>query len=242
VQPSGAFHFYPEYACDFSCSEDNVEWNISYVSSLYNKVTDETTFTYQVYVLSSNPNISCNYHSTPSNLEYVFLRLSCDCEPESKSFLQSITKSTTPYATTDKLYWTFDTNLSNQDEPLTITIVINGNISVSDTGDVTLGGDGRCAQFSNMMVPNPCSNECNYGQWSDWTLYDNCTYPCGGGEQYRYRSCVSVCDGTTSVENCQGVSHGYVACNTQPCEASWSSSSSSSSSSPCECEWLWLWL
>ena len=69
----------------------------------------------------------------------------------------------------------------------------------------------------SIYVPNPCSQECFYGQWDSWSTWGKCNMKCGGGEMYRTRICNSVCDNQTPVDNCFGDNYGFMPCNTDPC-------------------------
>jgi len=176
--------------------------------------------------------------TTPAPLTDVTIRLGCDCEPQSDSYLQSITQSMSPTGVVENDYWRFDNLDVNAGDSMELTIVLKGQVSMEANGDATLGGDHRCAstlltgaEIDFVNVPNPCMDVCNFGEWTDWVLQGSCSVSCGGGEQIRTRTCVSVCDQTTPVDNCPGEGHGTLPCNTQPCPVFESSSSSSSSSS-----------
>jgi chondroitin sulfate proteoglycan 4 len=53
------------------------------------------------------------------------------------------------------------------------------------------------------------------GGWSDWSSWTPCTRPCGGGQQYRTRTCERGSD-------CEGNGKMARACNIQPCKGEWS--------------------
>lgn len=46
--------------------------------------------------------------------------------------------------------------------------------------------------------------------FSDWSAWSNCSLPCGGGQQFRTRTCER--------NNCEGSTKTTRACNTQACE------------------------
>jgi hypothetical protein len=221
-------------ACD---SVDQTEWSVQYVSSDYNAGTQMTSFVYRVSTSNTLPNPTCNmFDQNPAPLTDLTIRLGCDCEPQSETYLQSITDHMIPAGIVEDNYWRFDNLDVRAGESKLITIALKGQISTKPNGDITLGGNHRCVSTSMggsaaIAVPNPCSNRCIFGQWTDWQLQGSCSLECGGGEQMRTRTCVSVCDMSTPVDNCPGEAHGTVPCNTQPCPVHGRDSSSSSSSS-----------
>lgn len=61
--------------------------------------------------------------------------------------------------------------------------------------------DGSCHRISDE------NNDLGFGDWSTWSI---CSSLCGGGQQYRIRSCErNICEGPTKMTRI---------CNTQPCE------------------------
>jgi len=187
---------------------------------------------------STLPNPTCNmYDNSPAPLTDVAIRMGCGCEPQSETYLRSITESMTPNGVVELNFWRFDNLDVTAGDSMELKIVLNGNVTMQDSGDATLGGDHRCASTLSgadhtfVGVPNPCSNKCNFGEWTDWQLQGSCSAECGGGEQVRVRSCVSVCDQSTPVDNCPGEAHSTLPCNTQPCPVAWWSNGDSSSSS-----------
>jgi len=222
-------------ACDYL---EQTEWNITSLGSTYDSKNDVTTFSWNVSTDANLPNPSCNVLSnSPVPLSDVTIRLGCDCEPQSDRYLQSITVETIPSAVIKTDYWHFEFLDVAAGTSQTLQIVLKGNVVSADNGDATLGGSYRCGSTLNTItpmsvtVPNPCSDSCNFGQWTDWQLIGDCSVDCGGGEQARVRTCLSVCDDETPVENCPGHDHGYTPCNTQPCPVWFTDSSSSSDSS-----------
>lgn len=61
--------------------------------------------------------------------------------------------------------------------------------------------DGSCHRLSDE------NNDFGFSEWSSWST---CTTLCGGGQQYRTRSCER--------DSCEGSTKMTRACNTQPCE------------------------
>ncbi|KAK6639382.1 hypothetical protein RUM43_007655 [Polyplax serrata] len=51
------------------------------------------------------------------------------------------------------------------------------------------------------------------GQWSEWSLWSECSSPCGGGFRSRRREC----DNPDGGQDCAGCHMEYEPCNTQPC-------------------------
>ncbi|XP_052863441.1 semaphorin-5A [Anopheles cruzii] len=49
--------------------------------------------------------------------------------------------------------------------------------------------------------------------WSEWSSWSPCSASCGGGQQYRTRSCEKL--------DCVGFNRTKRACNTQPCKGEW---------------------
>jgi len=222
-------------ACD---SVEQTEWSIEFVSSNFNAMAGTTEFVWRVNTSSTLPNPTCNmYDNSPAPLTDVAIRMGCGCEPQSETYLRSITESMTPNGVVELNFWRFDNLDVTAGDSMELKIVLNGNVTMQDSGDATLGGDHRCASTLSgadhtfVGVPNPCSNKCNFGEWTDWQLQGSCSAECGGGEQVRVRSCVSVCDQSTPVDNCPGEAHSTLPCNTQPCPVAWWSNGDSSSSS-----------
>ncbi|XP_035664469.1 SCO-spondin-like [Branchiostoma floridae] len=54
------------------------------------------------------------------------------------------------------------------------------------------------------------------GEWSTWSPWSNCTVTCGGGVQYRYRSCDNPPPSYGGLA-CTGMGEEAVHCNTQEC-------------------------
>lgn len=52
--------------------------------------------------------------------------------------------------------------------------------------------------------------------WSDWSTWSACSAECGGGQQFRTRSCEK------EKSNCDGTGKMARACNTHPCRGKWS--------------------
>jgi hypothetical protein len=222
-------------ACD---TVAHTEWSIDFLYSDFNPIAQTTTFVWRVNTSSTLPNPSCNlYDQSPAPLTDVTIRMGCNCEPQSATYLQSITENMSPTGVVENDYWRFDNLDVTAGQSMELTIVLKGEIAMQNNGDATLGGDHRCASTLSgatkdfIGVPNPCENVCIFGEWTDWQMQGSCSLSCGGGEQVRTRTCVSVCDQTTLVDNCPGEAHGTVPCNTQPCPVHGGSSSSSSESS-----------
>lgn len=205
--------------CD---SPDLAEWSIAFMSSSFNKQQDTTLFTWLVSTSKTLPKDSCAPSNTPVALQNVIIRLGCDCEPQSSTYLRSITRGTSPAADIASDYWRFGNLNVAPGQTKQLQIVLQGNVTRKNNGDATLGGGMRCVSTENafpVVVPNPCSNVCNFGKWTDWKKIGSCSVSCGGGEQKRQRDCVSLCNDNVLVNNCQGISNDVVPCNTQACPA-----------------------
>jgi len=227
---------FSKHMCWDACeSVAHTEWSIDFVSSEFNPQYDTTTFVWKVSTSSVLPSPTCNaYDASPAPLTDVTVRMGCDCEPQSDTFLRSITDHMVPSGIAESNFWRFDNLDVKAGESKELTVVLKGDISMKWNGDATLGGDHRCVSTLtsdvSIQVPNPCSNKCNFGEWTDWQLQGLCSVECGGGEQVRTRTCVSICDQSVFLDNCPGEAHGTIPCNTHTCPV-WISGSSSSSSS-----------
>jgi hypothetical protein len=224
-------------ACD---TIEQVEWSIEFVSSYFDLTQDTTTFVWYVNTSNNLPNPSCNlYDNHPAPLTDVTIRLGCDCEPQSDSYLSSITAQTTPSAVVHSSFWHFDNLNIRAGESARLEIILKGNVGMKNNGDATVGGGYRCGSTltavnpMSVTVPDPCLNRCNFGEWTDWEMQGDCSLECGGGKQARIRRCVSVCNDAIPVDNCPGEAHGTVPCNTQPCSV-WLKDSRDRSSSKIE--------
>lgn len=51
--------------------------------------------------------------------------------------------------------------------------------------------------------------------WSEWSNWSACSVECGGGHQYRTRTCEG------RAEECEGLAHMSRNCNTQKCRGLW---------------------
>jgi len=225
-------------ACDVI---EQTEWSIEHLSSHYDETQDVTTFVWRVNTYNNLPNPSCNlFDESPAPLNDVTIRLGCDCEPQSDSYLRSITLHTTPPAVAHSNFWHFDNLNIKAGESAHLEIVLKVRMSAKDNGDATLGGSHRCGSTLmatnpiSIAVPDPCLNPCNFGEWTDWEMHGSCSLECGGGKQARVRSCVSICDEEIIVDNCPGEAHGTVPCNTEPCPVWHTDNSDSSSESSSE--------
>jgi hypothetical protein len=233
--------------CHDMCeSTENTEWSIEFSQSVYDDETDTTVFEWTVSTSISLPENACSMIEVPAALTDVTIRMGCDCAPQSDTFLRSITDHMIPSGLAYNNYWHFDHLDVKPGESMKLQIVLKGDMRSEGFGDVTLaGGDHRCVSTltseTTIMVPNVCENPCNFGEWSPWQLQGGCSVECGGGEQVRMRTCMSVCGEGVLVDNCPGEAYGTVPCNTHSCpiwmrsdsssESSSDSSSSSSSSS-----------
>ncbi|CAL4092174.1 unnamed protein product, partial [Meganyctiphanes norvegica] len=66
--------------------------------------------------------------------------------------------------------------------------------------------DGRCTEFAHI---NP-SDSSGWSEWSDWS---SCDEMCGGGQQFRRRTCTQ--------QKCYGDSSQQKLCNEHPCRGVW---------------------
>merc|ERR1719361_1207577 len=229
--------------CDFLCALNGSEFSGEFLGKTYDSEKGQTTFSYEVSV--KDERVNCHLNEDAVAMDSFYVRLGCDCEAQSDSFLPSITESMEPYGTVGDDYWAW-TNLEiAPGDSMQINLTLDGLVD-HGYGDLTFEGDSPngysfCANDMTVDgVPFPCSDRCLYGQWTPWRDWGACSESCGGGKMYRVRDCVSVCDGVTQVDNCMGDSHSYYPCNTHKCRStgeSESDSSSSSSSSPSSSSW-----
>ncbi|CAE7358123.1 HMCN1 [Symbiodinium natans] len=56
--------------------------------------------------------------------------------------------------------------------------------------------------------------DCEFSKWNDW---QDCSLPCGGGQQHRSR--VLLIEASEGGKPCQGDLEEFHECNTQPCTA-----------------------
>lgn len=54
------------------------------------------------------------------------------------------------------------------------------------------------------------------GHWTSWSAFGSCSRPCGGGMQYRRRTCSNP-PASNGGKSCKGPSHQSNACNTHAC-------------------------
>ncbi len=148
-----------EDKCDFYCDYK------------YNNITNETIFEYSIFVNATQN--KCHTQENAIILNYFYIRLSCECQPLSERYLNTITKSMQPYGNVGNTYWVW-TNLNIlPNKKLNVKIILNGNIKYS-FGDMTFGGDsinGYSFCTNNQKkngLPNPCHNKCQFGQWTKW--------------------------------------------------------------------------
>ncbi|XP_067048693.1 coadhesin-like isoform X1 [Acropora muricata] len=70
--------------------------------------------------------------------------------------------------------------------------------------------------------PSHESQACNIrlcpvnGHWTSWSAFGSCSRPCGGGMQYRRRTCSNP-PASNGGKSCKGPSHQSNACNTHAC-------------------------
>lgn len=62
------------------------------------------------------------------------------------------------------------------------------------------------------------------GQWSEWSTWEECSAPCGGGIQLRHRRCNSP-PPQNGGKDCIGCDKNFMQCNTHPCPEAKKSSS-----------------
>ena len=219
--------------CKYTCDYSQVEYSSNLIDYNYDNTSDTTTFKYQ---LKSNqdvlPDIFCSFDGKSTNINQFHLSLPCDCTPTSNTHLISITNdikisnndNNYDYDVyVDKNRYSFYNLNISPNESKNITLILNGNIPLSNNGHLTIVGDdkNKCThKLDDVYVPNPCENKClNNAQWTNWEYYDgeSCNKPCGGGKTIRKRTCVSSCDKQTIVDNCKGPQTMYTPCNTQRC-------------------------
>jgi len=81
--------------CDFLCHYNASEFSGSFQHRMYDEAANETVFVYEV---STDATLNdCHPDEDVVTLDYFYVRLGCDCQPLSSSFLQSITKRMEPY-------------------------------------------------------------------------------------------------------------------------------------------------
>ena len=210
--------FYPDHDCSFVCDEyqDN-EWRLEYISN-YND-DGNTVFIYHAFVESNIDNFECTKreHSSSQSLSKIYLRLGCDCQYQSKSFLQSMTIKMEPFGIINENYWSWNLDLKDG-EMQELKLILKGeNMEMGFTEMTLVGSDRRCTSFNMIKAPNPCKNNCNFGEWTKWSSFGECSVECGGGYKYKTRECVSICDGNTKIDNCVGENNHMSPCNTHPC-------------------------
>lgn len=209
---------YPDHDCSVVCDgyQDN-EWRVDYVSS--HNENGHTVFVYHAFVEGKVDDLECTKkeHDTSQELKKVYLRLGCDCPYQSKSFLDSITVRMEPFGEVHEDHWVWNLDLK-EGEVRELKLVLKGeNMEMGNSKMTLVGGDRRCTSSDTIKVPNPCKNDCNFGEWTRWSEFGQCSAECGGGYRYKTRECVSICDGVTRVDNCVGDYDHESPCNTNPC-------------------------
>ena len=211
--------FYPDQDCSYICDDylDN-EWRMDYVLS-YNE-GGNTVFVYHAFVESNVNELECTKreHNEAQTLHKVYLRVSCACNYQSDSFLETMTVKMEPFGEVHQNHWSWTLDL-REGQMQELKLVIKGeNVELAYSDMTLVGADRRCTSFNKVKTPNPCRNECNFGEWSKWSSFGDCSAECGGGHRYKTRSCVSICDGITKVDNCFGENNHMSICNTNPCK------------------------
>eukprot|EP00485_Elphidium_margaritaceum_P008447 CAMPEP_0202695886 /NCGR_PEP_ID=MMETSP1385-20130828/9334_1 /ASSEMBLY_ACC=CAM_ASM_000861 /TAXON_ID=933848 /ORGANISM="Elphidium margaritaceum" /LENGTH=1763 /DNA_ID=CAMNT_0049351965 /DNA_START=212 /DNA_END=5500 /DNA_ORIENTATION=+ len=162
---------FAEKTCDFLCDYNASEFSGEFVSRLYNEDRDETVFTYQISTDSVDN--GCHPNEEPVTADFFFVRVGCDCEPMSSTFLTSITKDMQPYGTVGDVYWLWHDIQVRPGQSLLVNLTLVGDIPYS-VGDLTFAGDSPngysfCSNdWHHEGVPDPCDDRCLYGQWTEW--------------------------------------------------------------------------
>ena len=167
---------FPEEFCAFECMLDHTEWNITYDGKTFNAGSESTTFQYTVTISDNLPDIACGTNTEPQGLDFISIRLGCNCNPDTKIFLKSITRSLDPYGSTEDLFWCWYPENMAAGESVLVEITLTGSEEIPiGYGDVTLGGGKRCVSVQNIAVPDPCASTCLQGQWADWNEWGDCS-------------------------------------------------------------------
>merc|ERR1719242_2202230 len=174
--------------CDFLCALNGSEFSGEFLGKTYDSEKGQTTFSYEVSV--KDERVNCHLNEDAVAMDSFYVRLGCDCEAQSDSFLPSITESMEPYGTVGDDYWAW-TNLEiAPGDSMQINLTLNGQVD-HGYGDLTFEGDSPngysfCANNDMVYgVPLPCSDRCTYGQWTAWRDWGRCSETCGGGLMYR---------------------------------------------------------
>ncbi|XP_039431526.2 semaphorin-5A [Culex pipiens pallens] len=73
--------------------------------------------------------------------------------------------------------------------------------------------DGSCQRSSDSAHSGSGAGTESEDGWSEWGSWSSCSASCGGGQQYRVRTC--------DKSDCEGANKMARACNTQPCKGEW---------------------
>ncbi|KAK3105957.1 hypothetical protein FSP39_009544 [Pinctada imbricata] len=90
----------------------------------------------------------------------------------------------------------------------------------SKDGIPCIGNKQEWRMCNMHMCPEEALNISQDGDWSEWTSWSSCSYPCGGGTQWRKRSC----DNPQPIgfgKNCEGLTMEERDCNTHTCKGEW---------------------
>eukprot|EP00486_Rosalina_sp_Unknown_P013309 CAMPEP_0201597134 /NCGR_PEP_ID=MMETSP0190_2-20130828/193697_1 /ASSEMBLY_ACC=CAM_ASM_000263 /TAXON_ID=37353 /ORGANISM="Rosalina sp." /LENGTH=329 /DNA_ID=CAMNT_0048057937 /DNA_START=1 /DNA_END=987 /DNA_ORIENTATION=- len=127
-----------EDKCDFLCQYDASEFSGTFVERRYDDTNNATTFVYEISAdLTLN---DCHPDEPPVALDEFYVRLGCDCDPLSETFLQSITKAMEPYGTVNENYWVWSNLELKPGDKLEVSITLEGEMEYS-VGDLTFGGN-----------------------------------------------------------------------------------------------------
>ena len=212
----------PSDVCLIECDNSNhTEWDIQFVTRVYDPTNDQTSFIYKVSTANVNPDITCNLDDSVWEMQDAIIGLSCDCVPNSDEYLDWLTIHMTPQGTVHDSYWHWEHIDVTSGQSQTLNLTLKGDIPLSgdDSNELIgysiVGGWLRCTTIK-IPVPNPCLDVCQTGEWTHWS-FTPCSASCGGGYQIAMRECHSVCDNQTTIQNCDGPSHDLLQCNTHQC-------------------------
>ncbi|XP_023224670.1 semaphorin-5A-like [Centruroides sculpturatus] len=90
-----------------------------------------------------------------------------------------------------------------------------GNPAPAYGGRVCIGTDREELYCNNPSCPEPSPSPID-GQWSEWSSWEECNVPCGGGIQSRQRNCNNPFPQYGGRE-CLGCNQEYRHCNTHEC-------------------------
>ena len=210
--------YFPE-SCSLYCDPSEMEYSIELTNIIYNNSTDTTQFIYDVSTNIDPPGgMYCSMVKYTQPMNELHIGLPCDCvlHTNSTEYLNGIIYDFSPsngYISDNQIHWIHENIIPGESKQYSITLY--GKLDAS-LGLYTIGGNKRCGG-SYIDVPNPCSDKCLFGQWTEWEYYGECSKQCDTGYIKRKRKCVSVCDGVSHNNNCIGISEQNIPCNTHEC-------------------------